>query len=320
MDCGPGSTESMTTNRPRSLFFLLIVLLGAIPLACDLERSRGVVPSYTTDIYLAPLSEEAGRLDVGLPVNLTDREGYDNQPAFLPDGSGLLLVSRREDQTDVRRHEFESGRTEWVTETPEREYQPLPLPRGDGFSAIRVERSGDQRIWRFDPAGGRPEPLVKKLADARYYTWVDDETVAVVDVDMRPNLSLLGIGSGEEKQVLDRVGRSIQRVPGRRAISFVHKTGLDEWWIKELDLDTLEIRDLVLARPGSEDHAWTPSGLLLMGQGSRLFQWRPEPGAGWDDWVEIDDLSMAGLFDITRLAVSPRGDQLAIVSRAPEKP
>ena len=39
-----------------------------------------------TDIYLARLTTEAGRVTVGEPVNATKRPGYDNQPYFTADG------------------------------------------------------------------------------------------------------------------------------------------------------------------------------------------------------------------------------------------
>ena len=39
-----------------------------------------------TDIYLADLRVADGRVQVGTPVNVTARPGYDNQPFFLPDG------------------------------------------------------------------------------------------------------------------------------------------------------------------------------------------------------------------------------------------
>ena len=62
--------------------------------------------------------------------------------------------------------------------------------------------------------------------------------------------------------------------------------------------------------PG-EDYAWTPDGKLLMGQGAKLFVWDPTLGG---DWREIADLGSAGIGGITRLAVSPLGDRLALVA------
>jgi hypothetical protein len=40
-----------------------------------------------TEVFLAPLTNTNGRLEVGSPVNISRNDGYDNQPFFTPDGS-----------------------------------------------------------------------------------------------------------------------------------------------------------------------------------------------------------------------------------------
>jgi len=66
---------------------------------------------------------------------------------------------------------------------------------------------------------------------------------------------------------------------------------------------------------GREDMAWTPDGTMVMGDGSDLYAWRPG-----GTWWRIADLSSSGAHGITRLAVSPSGDRIAIVAdrEAPE--
>jgi hypothetical protein len=306
--------------RFRRAFVAIGVSLPLLLTACERDRSRGEAPPYTTDIFLVEITEENGRLVPGPPVNLTDREGYDNQPAFLPDGGALLYASRVDEQIEVYEVDLADGAARRRTQTPEREYQPTPLPRGDGFSVVRVELDGTQRLWRFDRQGGNPALILESPDNLRYHAWADPETIVLVDVDLRPNLLLVNVKDGSVRHLLEDVGRSLQPVPGRRAVSFVHMVGEEEWWIKELDLETGLIRSHVITRPGSEDHAWTPSGLLLMGQGSRLFQWRPAPGADWNDWREVADLAEYGIDHVTRIAVSPDGSRLALVSRHIEVP
>ncbi|MFQ5767561.1 MAG: M20/M25/M40 family metallo-hydrolase, partial [Acidobacteriota bacterium] len=66
---------------------------------------------------------------------------------------------------------------------------------------------------------------------------------------------------------------------------------------------------------GREDYAWAPDGSVWMGDDSRLYRWRP----GEPDWRQVADLDADGIFGITRLAFSPDGRKLALVSRrAPE--
>ena len=56
--------------------------------------------------------------------------------------------------------------------------------------------------------------------------------------------------------------------------------------------------------------AWTPDGTLLMAHNGLLHAWR----AGGEDWTPIADLGAMGLRNVTRLAVSPKGDRIAIVA------
>ena len=63
--------------------------------------------------------------------------------------------------------------------------------------------------------------------------------------------------------------------------------------------------------PDSADfHAWAPDGTLLASAGTRLLRWDVKAAR----WVPIADFAAAGLTSITRVAVSPTGDRLAVVA------
>ncbi len=68
--------------------------------------------------------------------------------------------------------------------------------------------------------------------------------------------------------------------------------------------------------PGSEDFVWTPDGIILSASGSKLFKFEPKKDR---EWQEVADFSSAGLKGITRLAVSPKGDRLALVAAVESK-
>src|SRR3954453_14143817 len=89
---------------------------------------QAAAPPPDTEIYLAPLSR-AATVSVGAPVNITNSPGYDNQPAFTPDGAAILFTSiRGGTQTDIYRYDITSARTTRVTSTPEGEYSPTVTP------------------------------------------------------------------------------------------------------------------------------------------------------------------------------------------------
>jgi hypothetical protein len=117
--------------------------------------------------------------------------------------------------------------------------------------------------------------------------------------------------TGTTAQIAADIGRGLQAIPGRGLITFVQKGADSAWSIVELDLRTRAIRPLVRTLQGVDLYARTPDGVLLMAQGSKVYQWSPARGK---EWEEVADFAGAGLENITRLAVSPRGNRLALVA------
>ncbi len=272
--------------------------------------SGPAVGQQGTDIFVGRLALNGGRLAVSELKNATDRNGYDNQPSFDPTGAFVLYTSGRTDgQTEIFRYDIAAGSSENVTKTPESEYSPTPMPGGVAFSVIRVEADSAQRLWSFDMDGQNPKLLLADVMPVGYHAWGNERILALFVLGAPPTLQLADANTGRASVVEQNIGRSLHRIPGQLAISFVHKISDDEWWIKRLDLRTQQITPLVQTLSGSEDYAWTPSGYVLMGRGSILYQWN----SGAAGWTAVADLSSQGIDGITRIAVSPAGDRVAIV-------
>jgi long-chain acyl-CoA synthetase len=271
----------------------------------------------STDIYLAELRARGprDRAEIGAPVNATHRTGYDNQPFFTPDGRGFLYTAVNDGQADIWRYDIAAGRSVPVTTTPESEYSATPLPDGSGFSVVRVEADSTQRLWRFDWDGGHPSLLLAGVKPVGYHAWGDAQTLALFVLGQPATLQVADVRTGAATPVAKDIGRGVQRIPGvdPPAISFVQKGAPPDsvWVVAQLDLPTRRIRTLVRTLPGVDQYAWTPGGVLLMAKGSKLYQWSP---ARSPDWEEVADLSALGIESITRLAVSRRGDRLALVA------
>ena len=288
----------------------LTVLLAAAPLPALAAQSP---PG--TDIWVADLTLRGGRLTLGAPQNITARPGYDNQPAVLPDGSGLLYTRIGADsQADVWRYDFATHAARAITTTPESEYSPTPIPGSSGISVVRVELDSTQRLWRFDADGSNPALILDRLKPVGYHAWAGDSTL-VLFVLGDPNALVVAIpATGRVDTVARNVGRSPQSIPGGHTVSFVQRVDTTESWLQAVDAETHAVRRLVRLPPGADFHAWTPGGLVLTSDGEKLYQWNPREGG---PWVPIADLGALGLRGVTRLAVSPHGDRLALVARDP---
>lgn len=264
------------------------------------------------DIFLVDMKLHGGQIALSSPVQITDWQGYDNQPAFLPDGKSLLYTSIRDDgQADIYRYNIADNTIARITQTFESEFSPTVMPDGKFISVVRVEKDSTQRLWKSPITGGEPSLVLENVKPVGYHAWADANTIALFILGDPVTLQITDLRTGKAQVVAENIGRSLHKIPKQEAISFVHKVGENERFIKRLDLKTRAITTLVKTLAGSEDYAWTPQGILLMGKDSKLFQSDPKKNG---EWQEIADFSSAGLKSITRLAVSPKGERLAVVA------
>jgi hypothetical protein len=265
------------------------------------------------DIYVATVTIARGTPSVGTPLNFTDRAGYDNQPAFTNDGAAIFFTSVREGaQADIYRWDVATKRTVRITTTaPESEYSATPIDNGRAISVVRVERDSTQRLWRVPIAGGKSTVILERVRPVGYHAWADDHTLALFVLGNPNSLQLADTRTGNADTIATGIGRSLHRIPGGRAISFVRKTAPTDWWIERLDPATRAVTRLVQLPEGVEDYAWLPGGSVVCGRASALLWWSGKPG---ETWREIANFAATGVQGITRIAVSPRGDRIAFVA------
>jgi len=268
-----------------------------------------------TEIYLAPLTWAGSKVTVGRAINISNNPGYDNQPQFLADSSGLLFASNRDGvQNDIYRYDIAQKRVVQVTRTADNEYSPTLTPDGQTFSTVR---GAQQKLWRFSMDGADAGLAWTLQQLIGYHVWISPTQLAtfVLGANRQPNtLQLLDIRTGGAEVIEQNIGRSLLIRPGKGTVSYVHKPQGAPWVIKELNPATKQTATLTPTVEGVEDLAWTPDGAIVMGQKTKLFLWR-EGGS----WTEIADLAASGVNGITRLTVSRDGKWIAVVGQAPAR-
>jgi hypothetical protein len=278
-------------------------------------------PPPATDIYLLTLTSGLASMNAAHPSPIANAPGYENQPMFSPDGGRILFAANRGTQTDVYVFDRATGRTTQLTETAENENSPTYVPAGlgdpGGFSVVRTEPDRAQRLWRFDAQGRNPQIVLTDIKPVGYHAWVDADTVALYVLGQPATLRIASVKSGAAAVAATDIGRSLHRVPGTRAVSFVQREASGEFWIKQIEMPSNTIEPLVKAVDGSTDRdmAWMPDGrTLLMSAGTKVFSWT----RGAAGWTEVFDAAAHGLGAVSRLAISPRGDAIAIVVAEPK--
>jgi hypothetical protein len=242
---------------------------------------------------------------------------------FSPDGARILFSANHDGtQTDVYAFDRASGHVSQVTRTPENENSPTFLPAGlgdaGGFSVVQSEMDRTQRLWRFNAQGRNPQVILTDIKPVGYHAWVDADRLALFVLGQPNSLQLASVKTGKGEVAANGIGRSLHRIPGTRLVSFVHREPSGEFWIKQIDIDSKQIDPLTKVVDGNNerDMAWTADGkTILMSGGTKVYAWT-RGGAGW---TEVFDAAAHGLGAVSRLAVSPKGDAIAIVVAEPSR-
>ena len=280
-------------------------------------------PPPGTDIYLVPLSAGLASMQTAKPTPVSTTAGYDNQPMFSQDGARILFSANHDGkQTDVYAFDRAGGRVSQVTRTPENENSPTFLPAGigaaGGFSVVQSEMDKTQRLWRFDAQGRNPQLILTDIKPVGYHAWVDADRLALFVLGQPNSLQLASVKTGKGEVVASGIGRSLHRIPNTRLISFVHREPSGEFWVKQIDVDSKKIDALTKVVEGNteRDMAWMPDGkTILMSGGAKVYSWT----RGTSGWTEVFDAAAHGLGAVSRIAVSPKGDAVAIVVAEPAK-
>jgi len=298
-----------------SIGFVAGLILSSWVVATAQTPSPSPTPAAAppaSDIFIIEVTSHTGKMKFGRPVKITNWIGYNNQPSFTADGHSILYTSIRDKQADIYRYDIRGGATTQITRTPESEYSPTLMLDGKSISVVRVEADGTQRLWKFPLAGGTPSVILEKIKPVGYHLWIDDHTLALFILGKPNTLQIADTRTEHVEIIAENPGRILRRIPHQNKFSFVHKISDKEWAIKAFDLRTRTSASLIDTLPGVEDYDWLPSGLLLMAKDSKLFSVIPLTGKAWS---EVADFSNAGLKNITRIAVSPKGDKIAVVAR-----
>ena len=279
----------------------------------SMSEASDFVPPRDTDVLIADLAfSPQGTPSIGTPTHLTQRPDYDNQPQFVPDGSGFwyTINDPQNDQADIWRYDFATaGVTRVTMSSPESEYSATPLPDGSGISVIRVEADSTQRLWRFDLDGANGAVILPNVAPVGYHAWVDESTLVLFVLGDPATLQRADVPTGQTEVITRNIGRSIQRIPGSDDVSYaqVHEDGTAT--IMRLPSERTSPEPIAEAVSGGDFHAWAPNGSLLMASGSVVYAW----SLSLDEWMPIADFSDLNI-SISRLAISPDGTQIAMVA------
>jgi len=263
-----------------------------------------------TEIYLFDLELDDGSPILSNPKNISNNEGYDNQPSFLDDHT-VLFSSTRDGQTDVLRFNITKGSTkQWLTNTQGgSEYSPMKIPGKEAISAIRLDLDGLQRLYEYSLDSGESKPISELKIG--YHLWLDGQLLlATVLMGNRMDLTLIDTGENTHRIVGRNVGRSLHRIPGSQSVSYISKAK-PLWEVMALDPTSGESEKLADCHKNREDINWLDENTMIVGSGKSLLTLELD---SLGSWKTIMEFGQDQIHNISRIAINPARNRLAFVA------
>jgi len=260
-----------------------------------------------TEVYLFNLNFSDQEFKLSDPINISNNEGYDNQPSFLLNEKSVLFSSNRNGQTDVVKYDIESKSSSILTNSEGSEYSPMQTPDLDYYSCIILEQNGQQLLWKYPFGQGQPEKVNPELK-VGYHVWRNKNELYVFVLEEDGN-NLYKIKNNEIIPMFKSIGRSLNFSVDRDELAFIQKDSAGNK-IMLHNPNNDKTRFLTNGIEGSEDFCWLDKNTLIMGNGSKLYKFNIKKSKSW---VEVFDLSFFNLDDVTRLAVSPDKSNIVLV-------
>lgn len=266
-------------------------------------------PPPSTDIFVFDLKEKKGKISLSKGKNVTNREGYDNQPAFF-NNDYIMYSSQKNGQNDIMIIDLFDNKITNLTNTSTSEYSPFPMERYNSFATVRVEEDGKQRLWLFPMTGKEsPKVIFEKIAPVGYFAWNMDQILMFV-LGQPASLVLANPNNVDDKIVTSNIGRTIKVVPGSPNFTFERREENGDNMIHVLNAVNNELTPVIKKPAGASDWAITQEGTYITSVGSKLMSYNPKRDK---EWQEIMDLGQMGAKGITRMAVNGNNKRLALV-------
>jgi len=272
----------------------------------------------STEIFLFDLKIAGDQVILSNGINITNHKGYDNQPFFHP-GQPIIYYSSFDDsdRSDIKFYNYNTRQTANLTITREREYSPTVTPDENFISCIIQRDNGAQDLAKYPIHGGKPIVLINHL-EVGYHAWAGENKLFlfVLDDSIHNSLHYYYLEKNADTVIAENIGRSLHKIPGQNAMSFLQKVAEKQFVVKKFDLNSGIVTSIIPALPGQDQLCWLHNNTILMSDGSKLFFYRENSftelkDRKWQPVIIQGDQSM--LKGVTRLATNSENTKVAVV-------
>lgn len=284
-----------------------------------------------TNIYLFEVQRNPRGMTLSAPRIIGSKKGYNNQPWFLPDGSGMFYVRSMDTvNTEIFYYDFKKKKSKRITKTKEAEYSPKLTPDMERISCVRVEKDRTtQHFFSYNKKGKQAFLMQPGLTSIGYYDWVNMNEWISFELPEPFYLVRHKVSPAVTDTLVNRVGRSFYYLRSKNVLVFVDKSDSLNGRIRMLDKQHLKSptpsepeRNPVLSDvlPGEEDFCFMQDGSILMFHDGAIYKKRNPFKLKDSKWELLWDMKPWGINKGYRISLSPDNTRLALVVYSGEKP
>lgn len=292
---------------------VITLLLPSICVAADTPPG--------SNIYVADLIKSSHSLyQISNIQQITKRKGYDNQPTFLPDNSGILYTAilptaDGKYQADSFEYRFKTQKHTNLTNSHLSEYSPTLMQEGKRFSSVVVETDNKQHLWAYPFKNELSKAQLSDVEPVGYHAWGENGSLAMFVLGEPQTLQFADGKTNKLTTIASNIGRSLRYLPERNTFSFTELKQDKQWWLSEFSAATLKVTPLAPLPKESSYYTWIDHNTAVTAVDSKLFVWeytnsKKQTRSNWQFWFDTSAICST---KISRLAVNNNHTKLAFV-------
>ena len=267
-----------------------------------------------SEIFLLDIKFKQDKIEISNVKKISNNKGYNNQPIFVSNDK-ILFTSERNLQNDIVQYDSSENSLKYLTNTLTSEYSPIRYKKNK-VTAVSLNEKGEQYLRIYNIKDNTFKiPFTDKIVG--YYNYSKKIRNLIISSVLENNQLVLytsNLKTKEHTYIDNNTGRSIHNIPknkfGEEKISYISKKD-SIWNINYVDLSSYNTKTITTTLNNNEDICWFKDGSILTSYKNNLYIFNSKLSK---DWKLLCSLEEYGITNISRIAINPDNDKLALVN------
>lgn len=267
-----------------------------------------------SEIFLLDIKFKQDKIEISNVKKISNNKGYNNQPIFVSNDK-ILFTSERNLQNDIVQYDSSENSLKYLTNTLTSEYSPIRYKKNK-VTAVSLDEKGEQYLRIYNIKDNTFKiPFTDKIVG--YYNYSKKIRNLIISSVLENNQLVLytsNLKTKEHTYIDNNTGRSIHNIPknkfGEEKISYISKKD-SIWNINYVDLSSYNTKTITTTLNNNEDICWFKDGTILTSYKNNLYIFNSKLSK---DWKLLCSLEEYGITNISRIAINPDNDKLALVN------